>query len=233
MRKDSLALLQLLFWSIRAAIHVDCICSLVVERLNGSNYIDLQWYCTSAWWPKRLHFILCLLEFNEDFVQILSMLEVLLTYVSKVLDLFCGAPSGSEPSLYCSNYLLIWVYFHTREFVEIRNSLLHVCQWLDFWMVSHTCIHDGKWIILSYWFRIRKRVWFICHHILVRFIIKSRVQFINIKNLPWLAWTTFGWDKFSWSQARSIHWSSTVFGYHNKTQRERERERERERGGEE
>ena len=39
-------------------------------------------------------------EINEDMVQILLMLEVLFTQDSKVEDLFCGASSGSEPSLY-------------------------------------------------------------------------------------------------------------------------------------
>ena len=43
-------------------------------------------------------------EINEDRVQILLMLEVLFTQDSKVEDLFCGASSGSEPSLFFSNY---------------------------------------------------------------------------------------------------------------------------------
>ena len=43
-------------------------------------------------------------EINEDMVQILLMLEVLFTQNSKVEDLFCGASSGSEPSLFFSNY---------------------------------------------------------------------------------------------------------------------------------
>ena len=38
-------------------------------------------------------------------VQILLMFEELFTQDSKVEDLFCGAPSGSEPSLFFSNYL--------------------------------------------------------------------------------------------------------------------------------
>ena len=38
-------------------------------------------------------------------VQILIMLEVLFTQDSKNEDLVCGAPSGSEPSLFFSNYL--------------------------------------------------------------------------------------------------------------------------------
>ena len=42
---------------------------------------------------------------NEDMVQILLMLEVLFTQDSKVEDLFCGASSGSEPSLFFSSYL--------------------------------------------------------------------------------------------------------------------------------
>ena len=41
-------------------------------------------------------------EINEDMVQILLMLEVLFTQDSKVEDLFCGASSGSEPSLFFS-----------------------------------------------------------------------------------------------------------------------------------
>ena len=43
-------------------------------------------------------------EDNEDMVQILLMLEVLFTQDSKVEDLFCGAPSSSDPSLFFSNY---------------------------------------------------------------------------------------------------------------------------------
>ena len=43
-------------------------------------------------------------EINEDMVQILLMLEVLFTQDSKVEDLFCVASSGSEPSLFFSNY---------------------------------------------------------------------------------------------------------------------------------
>ena len=45
-----------------------------------------------------------LFEINEDMVQILPMLEVLFIQNSKVEDLFCGASSGSEPSLCFSNY---------------------------------------------------------------------------------------------------------------------------------
>ena len=41
-------------------------------------------------------------------VQILLMLEILFTYDSEVKDLFCGAPSGSEPSLFFSNHLSAW-----------------------------------------------------------------------------------------------------------------------------
>ena len=36
-------------------------------------------------------------------VQILLMLEVLYIQDFKVEDLFCGAPSGSKPSLFFSN----------------------------------------------------------------------------------------------------------------------------------
>ena len=37
-------------------------------------------------------------------VQILLVLVVLLTQDSEVEDLFCGASSGSEPSLFFNNY---------------------------------------------------------------------------------------------------------------------------------
>ena len=37
-------------------------------------------------------------------VQILLMLEILYIQDFKVEDLFCGAPFGSEPSLFFSNY---------------------------------------------------------------------------------------------------------------------------------
>ena len=43
-------------------------------------------------------------EINEDMVQVLLMLEVLFTQDSKVKDLFCGASSGCEPSLFFRSY---------------------------------------------------------------------------------------------------------------------------------
>ena len=46
-------------------------------------------------------------EINEDMVQFLLMLEVLFTHDSKVEDLFLGASSGSEPSLFFSNHVFI------------------------------------------------------------------------------------------------------------------------------
>ena len=43
---------------------------------------------------------------NKDMVQILLMCEMILfTQDPKVEDLFCGAPSGFESSLFFSNYL--------------------------------------------------------------------------------------------------------------------------------
>ena len=49
------------------------------------------------------HSVKGFLEINGDMVQILLMLEVLFTQ-DKVEDLFCGATSGSEASLFFSNY---------------------------------------------------------------------------------------------------------------------------------
>ena len=58
-------------------------------------------------------------EINEDMVQFLLMLEVLFTQDSKVEDLFCGASSGSEPSLFFSNY------FFSLGFQPIQDDFQH------------------------------------------------------------------------------------------------------------
>ena len=55
-------------------------------------------------------------EIKEDLVQILLMLEALFTQDSKVEDLFCDASSGSEPSLFFSNY------FFNLEFKPIQDD---------------------------------------------------------------------------------------------------------------
>ena len=44
-------------------------------------------------------------EISDDMIQILPMLEALFIQDSKFEGLFNGAPSGSEPSLFLSNYL--------------------------------------------------------------------------------------------------------------------------------
>ena len=58
-------------------------------------------------------------EINEDMIQILLMLEVLFTQDSKVEDLVCGASSGSEPSLFLSNY------FFSLGFKPIQDDFQH------------------------------------------------------------------------------------------------------------
>ena len=58
-------------------------------------------------------------EINEDMAQILLMLEVLLTQDSKVEDLFCGASSDSEASLFFSNY------FFSLEVNPIQDDIQH------------------------------------------------------------------------------------------------------------
>ena len=52
-------------------------------------------------------------------VQILLMLEVIFTQESKVEDKFCGASSGSEPSLFLSNY------FFNLGFKYIQDDFHH------------------------------------------------------------------------------------------------------------
>ena len=58
-------------------------------------------------------------EINEDMVKSVLMLEVLFTQDSKVEDLFCGACSGSEPSLFFSNY------FFSLGFKPIQDDFQH------------------------------------------------------------------------------------------------------------
>ena len=59
-------------------------------------------------------------EIDEDKVQmILLVLEVLFTHDSEVEDLFCGASSGSEPSLFFSNY------FFSLGFKPIQDNFQH------------------------------------------------------------------------------------------------------------
>ena len=58
-------------------------------------------------------------EINEDMVQILLVLEVLFTQDSEVEDLFCGAYSSSEPSLFFSNY------FFSLGFKPIQDNFQH------------------------------------------------------------------------------------------------------------
>ena len=61
-------------------------------------------------------------EIDEDMVQILLVLEVLFTQDSEVEDLFCGASSRSEPSLFFSNYLFTEVGIMKKE-----TKMNHVC----------------------------------------------------------------------------------------------------------
>ena len=54
-------------------------------------------------------------EISEDMVQSLLTLEVLSTQDSKVKDVFCGASSGSEPSLFFSNYFFSLGFKPTKD----------------------------------------------------------------------------------------------------------------------
>ena len=58
-------------------------------------------------------------EINKDMVHILLVLEVLFTQDSEVEDLFCGASSGSEPSLFFSSY------FFSLGFKPIQDNFQH------------------------------------------------------------------------------------------------------------
>ena len=70
-------------------------------------------------------------EIDEDMVQILLVLEVLFTQDSEVEDLFCGASSRSEPSLFFSNYFFSLgfkpVQNNFREYGKIRSKVNQGC----------------------------------------------------------------------------------------------------------
>ena len=70
--------------------------------------------------------ILLMLEvlFTKDMIQILLMLEVLFIQDSKVEDLSCGASSGSESSLFFSNY------FFSLGFKPIQDDFQHDFAWM-------------------------------------------------------------------------------------------------------
>ena len=76
-------------------------------------------------------------EINEDMVQILLMLEVLFTQDSKVEDLFCGASSGSEPSLFFSNY------FFSFGFKPIQDDFQH-----DFARMTDEADSSFGWLVV-------------------------------------------------------------------------------------
>ena len=58
-------------------------------------------------------------ETNNDMVEILLLLGILFAQDSMVKDLFRGAFSGSEPSLFFSNYLF------SLGFKPIQDDFLH------------------------------------------------------------------------------------------------------------
>ena len=66
--------------------------------MAGTRFALILYFCMVA------HTVKGFFEINEDMVQILLMLEALFTQDSKVEDLFCGASSSSESSLFFSDY---------------------------------------------------------------------------------------------------------------------------------
>ena len=63
-------------------------------------------------------------EISEDMLQILLMLEILLTQDSKDRYLFFGTPSGSEPSLFFSNYLFGLGFKPVQD--DFRHDFAHM-----------------------------------------------------------------------------------------------------------
>ena len=63
-------------------------------------------------------------EIDEDMVQILLWLEILVTQKSKVEDLLCGAPSGSESSLFFCKYLCRLGFKHVLD--DFQHDLARI-----------------------------------------------------------------------------------------------------------
>ena len=78
-------------------------------------------------------------EINEDMVQILLMLEVLFTQNSKVEDLFCGASSGSEPSLFFSNYFFSLGFQPIQDDFQSSFLSISIQFYLDILSISIQC----------------------------------------------------------------------------------------------
>ena len=94
-------------------------------------------------------------EINEDMVQILLMLEVLFTQNSKVEDLFCGASSGSEPSLFFSNY------FFSLRFQPIQDDFQYDFARMTDEADSSGLFRKGKTHIIA---KFQRTDLFICRH---------------------------------------------------------------------
>ena len=81
---------------------------------------------------------------NKDMVQIRLVLEILFTQNSKVADLFCGARSGSEPSLFFSNYLFGLGFKPIQD--EFQDGVHHGVSWVEFslrlYILTTAEIHD-------------------------------------------------------------------------------------------
>ena len=58
-QKTSLPYLDCWFWPILPCCHSSGLHLQPCRRAALSCELDLHWYCTSAWWPIRLHAILC------------------------------------------------------------------------------------------------------------------------------------------------------------------------------
>ena len=63
-------------------------------------------------------------------VKIRLVLEILFTQNSKVEDLFCGAPSGSEPSLFFSNYFFGLGFKPIHDYFQ--DGVHHGVSWTEF-----------------------------------------------------------------------------------------------------
>ena len=121
MTEDILGSLRLLFWTILLCCHSS---GLHLEPFHSAAQwceLDWHWYCTSSWWPLKLHAILCQRLFWNQWRRGTDSADIggTLSQGSKVADLIDGASSGSEPNLFFSNY------FFSLGFQPIQDEFQH------------------------------------------------------------------------------------------------------------
>ena len=107
-----------------AAVEEDCTSGLAIEVFDDSDKVGadvvLLHGCPQSYMPNPAEGFL---EFYEDMVEVLLVLEIFLIEDSQVEDLLCGAPFCSEACLFFSDDLLrLWLQ-------SVQYDLQHDFSW--------------------------------------------------------------------------------------------------------